>query len=207
MLQRQAAGSPSPVFDLLIGISASLYAICTLLTVPALGQIDFSNLTRKDLFSGPMFFLAGLESVYSVIGTVLMVVWLIWYSAAIDWARGRGAVVPKNFTAIACWFVPVVNFVHPYLTLRNIRRDTGVRTPLEWWWGLFMLSLALTAVGSLGIGRGGFPLFVVGSGVEVIAVLLCWRIVRDFRQADQSWDPRAAMSLRDQNDNTSASPS
>ena len=50
-------------------------------------------------------------------------------------------------------------------------------------------------------------LVTAAPGVEVIAVLLCWRIVRDFRQADQSWDPRAAMSLRDQNDNTSASPS
>ena len=42
---------------------------------------------------------------------------------------------------------------------------------------------------------------------EVTTLALCWRIVRDFKQADQSWDPRAAMALRDQNESTRASPS
>lgn len=207
VLQRQASPSPSPGFELLIGISAALYAILTLLTIPAIGQIDLARLTAKSLLGGPMLFLLGLTTVYSVVGTVLMVAWLLWYTALIDWARGRGAVLPNNFVAIVCWFVPFINLVHPFVTLRKIRRDTKVRTPLEWWWGLFIFSGTVATAGSAWLIRGGFPLFALGSLLEVVAVLLCWRIVRDFKQADQSWDPRAAMALRDQNESTRASPS
>jgi hypothetical protein len=32
--------------------------------------------------------------------------------------------------------------------------------------------------------------------MEIVAVLLCWKVTRDFRVADQTWDPRGKLALR-----------
>ena len=43
---------------------------------------------------------------------------------------------------------------------------------------------------------------------RLIAICLFWRVVRDFRLADQAWDPARELEARDaQNDSTSAAPS
>jgi hypothetical protein len=192
-----------------IGASALLYAICTALMVPAMAQLDFTKLSAKSLSTGPVIFMLTLETIYSTIAMVLIVVWLIWYSFLIDWARGRGVAVPGNATALACWFVPFVNLVHPVVTLRQIQLGTSVRTPLEWWWALFITSIAMSAWAMGNLVHGGYdPIFTAASAIEIVAVYLCWRIAIDFRHADQAWDPAQALASRDsQSESTSAAPS
>lgn len=210
VLQRQATRHLSPGFDRVIGISSALYALCTVATVPLLAQFDFTRLNAKVLTSAPMLLFLAVETVYSLVATALMVAFLIWYSFLIDWGRSRGSAVPGNGVAFACWFVPFVNFVHPFTTVRTIQRTTSVRAPVGWWWALMWLSLILSVVGSAGIARGGYdPIFTLASALELVAVYLCWRVALAFRLADQAWDPSRALVLRDgpQNVNTSAEPS
>lgn len=209
MVLRQATGPLSPALDVVLGIAAALYAVCTVLMVPALAQLDFTKLNAQTLTSTPMLLFLALETVYSIIFTVLMVVFLVWYVALLDWGRRREAPVTSTGVAFACWFVPVVNLVHPFKTIRTIQRTTSVKAPVEWWWGLLWLSIGLSIVGSSRLLRGGYDVvFSLASGLEVVAVYLCWVVVRAFRQADQSWNPVQRLSERDgQNVSTSAAPS
>lgn len=197
MLQRANTGAISGVFDVLIGICVVLYVICTVITTVGLGQFDFTKLSAETLSSGPMIFFLAVEALYMAVWLAFAGVWLGWYTAVIEWARSRGAPMPGTLKAIALFFVPGLNFVHPWVTLRALRKHTGVRTPLDGWWWLFIGSLILGMVGSLRGAKGTDPFIIVGTGMEIVAAILCWKVVRDFRRADQAWDPRGAMTLRD----------
>lgn len=197
MVHRAATGAISGVFEVLVGICVALYVICTVITTAALGQFELTKLTAESLTSGPMIFFFAVELIYMAVWFAFAGVWLGWYSAVIDWARSRGAPVPGNLKAIAFFFVPGLNFVHPWLTMRSITKHTEVRTPLAWWWWLFIGSLVLGMVGSLRGARGTDPFILVGTGMEIVAAILCWKVVRDFRRADREWDPRGAIAGRD----------
>lgn len=198
MLQRASTASPSSVFEVMIGVCAALYGACTALTTATMGQLNLGSLTAESLFSGPMLFFFLLQGVYAVVWLVFVAVWLAWYAALLDWARARGAAVPSTLVAIGLWFVPPINCVHPLVTLLTVRKHTGVRTPLGWWWALFLGSLVLSTFAGWGGMKGEVsPLLVVGTVAEVVAALLCWKVVRDFTRADRAWDPRGAIALRD----------
>ena len=197
MVHRAATGAISGVFEVLVGICVVLYVICTAITTAALGQFDFTKLTPESLTSGPMILFFAVELIYMAVWFAFAGVWLGWYSAVIDWARSRGAPMPGNLVAIALCFVPGINLGHPLVTLRTIRTHTGVRTPLDWWWWLFIGSLILGMVGSLRGAKGTDPFILVGTGMEIVAAILCWKVVRDFRRADREWDPRGAIAVRD----------
>ena len=198
MVQRAATGSISGVFEVLIAICAVLYGLCTVFTTAVVGQLNFTDLTKENFTSGPMLVFLAVEIAYAGVWLAFAAVWLAWYAAILDWARARGAVVPSTLAAIGLWFVPGVNLGHPLVTLRAVRQQTGVKTPLDWWWVLFVGSLVLSTFSGLGGTPTGLsPVLVVATAAELVAVVLCWMIVRDFRRADQAWDPRGAMSLRD----------
>jgi hypothetical protein len=185
------------VLDRIIGVSAVLYALCTVALVPTMAQIDW--LSRQPSESGDTLVLVALaiETVYSAAGIVLMAVWLVWFLGLHDWARARAIEVPDKAMAIAGCFVCVMNFFHPLRTLLKVRRATGVETPLALWWGLTWVSVVLATVRMPWLLRGGYdPLFVIASLMETVAVLLCWKITRDFRLADEDWDPRAELAQR-----------
>jgi hypothetical protein len=208
VILRQATGPLSPALDVVLGIAAALYAVCTVLMVPALAQLDFTKFNAQMLTSTPMLLFLALETVYSIIFTVLMVVFLVWYVALLDWGRRRGAPVPSTGVAFACWFVPGLNLVHPFKTIRTIQRTTSVKAPVGWWWWLTWLSVGLSLVGSVRLARGGYDVvFSVAAGLEVVAVYLCWVVVRAFRLADQQWNPALRQAAREaQKVSTSAAP-
>lgn len=209
LVLRQATGPLSPALDVVVGIAAALYAVCTVLTVPALAQFDFTKLNAQTMTSTPMLLFLALETVYSVVATILLALFIVWYVALLDWGRRREAPVSSTGVAVACWFVPVVNLVHPFNTIRTIQRTTAVKAPVEWWWGLMWLSIGLSMVGSTRLLRGGYDLvFSLASGLEVVAVYLCWVVVRAFRLADQQWNPVLRLAEREaQNESTRPAPS
>jgi hypothetical protein len=195
--QREASPRLVPLLDRLIGVSAVIYALCTLAIIPAVAPLDFTHLKPNDLFQTPMLILAVIQTVYSVAWMALIGLWLAWYLSLHDWAAARAVQVPSKLMAIVGALTCGLNFVHPLRTLRSIRRETSVRTPLELWWGLTWGSLVLATVRMPQAFRGGYePGFILASVLEVIAVLLCWKIVRDFRLADEAWDPRAQLATR-----------
>lgn len=156
VVQRQAARRLSPRLVTAIGVFVALYCLCTVLTPVALAPIDFLKLTPKNVPRAELLFLAAVETVYLGAGLGLMVVFLVWYGKLIDWAKGRGFRAPSNGVALACWFVPFVNLVHPFLTVNDIRKDGGVRTPVGWWWSLFVISIVLSTIGSGRVLHGGY---------------------------------------------------
>ncbi len=201
-MRRGATAPLSRLFEVIIALCAVPYAACTVFTTAALGRLNLSNLTKEGLSSGPMLTFLIVQLGYTAVWLVLAGTWLAWYASLLDWARARGAPVPPTLTAIGLWFVPLVNFGHPWATLSTIRQHTGVRTPLDSWWLLFTGSVLVSSFGGVfsGVTRGtaGFSPVQLGATVaELIALLLCWKIVRDFRLADRAWDPRAALTLRD----------
>lgn len=209
VLQQQLARPPSPRFTWVIAIFAALYASCTALIVPAFAQLDLTKLNANLLTSAPVLWFFAIETIYSLVGTGLMVAFLVWYSVLIDWGRARGAVVPGNGTALLCWFVPFVNFVHPFTTIRTIARATGVTAPIGEWWSLFWVSTIILTIGAGRMVRGGYdPVFAAGSALQIGAVFLCWRLVRAFGLSGRGWAPQLALAERErQNVSTSAAPS
>lgn len=184
--QREVTPALSPLFDRLIGVAAVLYAICRIAIIPAMERLDLNSLQQDQLLKAPALTFFSLAAVYFVVWLALTVVWTGWFVVLHDWARGRGVDAPSTVAALAGLIVCGVNLVHPLLTLRKVARASAVRTPIELWWVL---------------SWGGFGLSMVGSGglastMEVIGVLLCWKIVRDFRLADQAWNPRAQLAAR-----------
>lgn len=195
--QREACPRLAPLFDHLIGASAVLYALCTVAIVPAIAEVDWTRLKPGDFFSTPVLVAMGIETVYSVVWMVLVPVWLGWYLVLHDWARARDIAVPGKATSLAGALVCGVNFVHPLLTLLKVRRGTRVATPLATWWFFAWGSVLLASVRMTAALRGAYdPLFIAASAMEVVAVLLCWKIARDFRHADQAWDPKAQLAAR-----------
>lgn len=195
--QREASPALSPVFDRLLGGSAVAYACCTLAVIPAMAQLETQGLKPEDFLSAPMLLTMAIEGVYVISWLALIAVWLAWFIVLHDWAAARGVDVPSKLGAVGGVLVCGVNLVHPLLTLLKVRRATGVKTPLELWWGLTWLSLALATGRSAMLPNTGYdPIVIVASLMEVVAVLLCWKVARDFRLADQAWDPRAQLAAR-----------
>jgi hypothetical protein len=185
------------VLDRIIGVCAVLYVLCTVATVPAMAQVDWLHLKPKDLTLAPLIALGVIQSVYSVAWMVLAAVWLVWFVTLHDWAKAREVEVPGKLEAVAGALVCFVNFFHPLRTLLKVRAGAGVQTPLWLWWLLTWGSLILATARMPAVMRGGWDAaFIVASVLEVVAVLLCWQITRDFRLADQAWDPRAQLAQR-----------
>jgi hypothetical protein len=174
-----------------------LYALCTLALIPSMALIDWTQLKPADFFSTPVIVSGVIQTIYSGVWVVLAGVWLVWFVVLHDWARARAIEVPSTLVAIAGALTCGVNFVHPLLTLLKLRRGTGLDTPLALWWWLSWGSVILASARIPSVVRGGYDaLFIIASLMEVAAVLLCWKVARDFRLADQSWDPRAQLAAR-----------
>lgn len=195
--RRDATRPLPPILDLLIGITAVIYAVCTVLTVPAMAQIDMTTMKKADFFSTQMMLLMGLQTVYSVVWTLLAAFWLVWFVMLTDWARGQQVDVPTKPMAIAGWLVPGLNFIHPYLVLRKIAQATKVDVAVGLWWTSGWISIVVATVGLPGMIRGGYStLLIIASVLELISLYLCWRIPWAFRKADQAWDPKAQLAQR-----------
>lgn len=195
--QRDACRQLPPLLDWLIGVTAAIYAVFTVLVVPVMAQIDLTKMKRADFFSGPMMAFIAIESVYSVVWTLLAAFWIIWFVILLDWAKGHQVDVPSKPMAIAGWMLPGLNFVHPYLTLRKIAQGTRVDVALGLWWVSGWLSLIVAVLSMPRVMRGGYdPLIIIASALELISLYLCWRIPWAFRKADQAWDPRTQLAQR-----------
>ena len=197
MRQRDACRQLPPILDWLIGVTAAIYAVCTVVIVPVMAQIDLTKMKRADLFSGPMMVFIALESVYSVVWTLLAVFWLIWFVMLLDWAKGHQVDAPSKPMGIAGWVVPGLNFVHPYLVLRKIAQGTRVDVAVGAWWVSGWLSLIIAVLSMPTALRGHYDaLVIIASVLELLSLYLCWRIPWAFRKADQAWDPKAQLVLR-----------
>jgi hypothetical protein len=190
---REACPRPSRRRERFIGAASVAYAICTLLAAPALREIDWTKFNLVG-FSGRVLGFTVINTIYFAVWVVLAASWLLWFDELFDWATTRGVELPGKTFAIVSWFIPVVNIVVPFMTMRKIKVGTATQTPLEVWWALTWLSLTLATSGGTRLFQD--VAFTIASLLEVVAVLLCWRIVRDFRVADQQWDPRAQLALR-----------
>jgi hypothetical protein len=195
--QRGACRQLPPLLDWLIGVTAAIYAVCTVAVVPVMAQLDLTKMKRADFFSGPMMVFIALDSVYSVVWTLLAVFWLVWFVILLDWAKGHQVEVPSKPMAIAGWVVPGLNFVHPYLVLRKIAQGTKVDVAAGAWWVSGWLSLVVAALSMPTAFRGGYDsLVIIASVLELVSLYLCWRIPWAFRKADQAWDPKAQLAQR-----------
>ena len=163
--------------------------------------MNFAELLPREglraLWTGAALVLLVLELVYGLIWLVLAGIWLAWFAMLVDWARARQVDVPGKAMAVASWFVCGLNFGYPLVVLRKIAHETSVRTPIVWWWCVGVASLLLGTVATASMGEGGYdPLFIAASALELIPLYLCWRIPRDFRAADEAWNPRAGLAQR-----------
>ncbi len=156
--------------------------------------IDFADIARrKAIFDGLFVAYLSVSSVLTLVWALLVVFFLIWYVAVLDWARGFGATTVSSGTAVAFWFVPFANFVHPYRTLAAVDRALGVNAGVAAWWGTFLGSLVLgTADATLQLlpQRSPIALTVASVAMSTAASWLCGRMIRrftDFAVAEKSF--------------------
>ena len=157
------------------------------------------------------------QLVAAMISTSQQVVLLIWqYRVHTNARLAAPHLVPTSpGWGVLCWFVPFVNFVKPYLVLREIRVASVPQTNNGGWtlrllWGAFLGSLAMLWIGLFDVMFDAFeamrslvPLRVLifeldGTALRSFAVaellalaaVLCWvRFVREVTRSQVAIGP------------------
>lgn len=166
----------------------ALYVVFTVAMVPIGAQVD-SVVTASPgmrIAPGSLVFLAA-GTVYFVTWVVLIIAYLTWYASLIAWARDFEATDMSPGKAVGMWFVPLLNFVHPYVTMKGIATRARISAPLDAWWGVFALANVLSLVGSAlpDQAKGYTPYALFLSANEIAAAVLCSIVVRRF--SDFAW--------------------
>lgn len=65
--------------------------------------------------------------------TVLLVSFMLWWSARVRLWRTVRSDAPTVRWSIACWFVPIVGWLTPFRHMRRFASDFGARAPTRLW--------------------------------------------------------------------------
>jgi hypothetical protein len=131
-----------------------------------------------------------------------VVAWLLWQHTAYSnlGLVGLGTRDASPGWAVACWFIPLVNFFAPYRILKELWlrsesendqesiKDLRAPTPVSLWWGAWILFLL----------RGGFiprsgrlitvtAYLVFAALIVLLAALLAVKVVRGIQKRQEAW--------------------
>jgi hypothetical protein len=100
-----------------------------------------------------------LTAVLSIVGSATQVVWLVWqfHATRLLWDLGEPGVRTKPGWAVGWWFIPLANYVMPFVTVREVlvrsapdRHDTsGDTLRLASWWAAWVLGQLAGIVGAV----------------------------------------------------------
>lgn len=159
------------------------YAAFTVAMIPLGAEVSFAEMANpKTLFQPKVLVFVGVGTVYFGVWVLLIVLYLVWYAGMVTWARNYEATEVSTGTAVAMWFVPFVNFLHPYQTMRGIAQRTGIASPLTAWWLVYSVANVGSAVGSFmpTLAKGYSPFGIALAALEVAAAVLSGLVVRGF---------------------------
>lgn len=132
----------------LLGLRASMRVISYVVhTVTSPGG---GVLTDEQLASmrGVEMGLLGLENLVTIVAMITFLVWIHRVFTAIRDGGGRTSWSPSM--AVGGWFIPLVNVVMPWLTVRDALKSLGRPTALAGaWWIAWLLAMPLVMLHTL----------------------------------------------------------
>jgi hypothetical protein len=204
------------------GIAAGMYAIVALIAIATRGALedaldfpfdfnkaqDFADL--EDALSG----IRALASLLVLALVILLIIWLFQLTRSV----GRHGAPERRWSpgwAVGGWFIPLANFVIPWLIFRegekiavaaaSGRTNEWAKAPVRFtsnlWWISVVLGEVLLLVGGgmysddssdLDEVRAGLTLITIGALLLVVGYALLIPVIRRITRYDNAPDPIAA---------------
>jgi hypothetical protein len=134
------------------------------------------------------------------LGLASVLTYFLWLHRAVLRLGLAGAPISASPAwAVGSWFVPLVQFVVPYRTIRDLWRTSGAaRAPsiVAWWWSSWLASFVATASYALLEGISGvvflpralsFAVDALSSLLPIVETLFSIRIVGEITRAQARW--------------------
>lgn len=94
---------------------------------------------------------SGLDGILGLVATILFLVWIYRLTTAIRATQGTSAYSPGM--AVGAWFIPLANFVLPFLTVRDAWKRTMAGDARGWivslWWATWLAGVGFSILFAL----------------------------------------------------------